>query len=192
MARSNALAVALAATLLVTACSSGSFSEADHEKCGAHASCADPMTSTASRSAVPEPGVTSYELGRLPAHLAEIRRQELATPTGGTAHIRWFAVSGDGPTLTTNFTTGQDIGLHALADKRALAADLTVQSQRAGISLPAPAEFAVNGQPAIAYSDLLGWRSLSWAIDRDAVMAVTGLHFFDARLQQIARGVRFT
>ena len=49
----------------------------------------------------------------------------------------------------------------------------------------------VNGQPGLAYSDLLGWRSLTWAVDRDAVMSVTGLNIDDTELQQIAEGARF-
>lgn len=135
--------------------------------------------------------ITGYDVGGLPAGLAETRRYEQTTPTGGTAQIRWYSVSDSGPTLTTNLTTGKDIGASALADTRARAADLITQSERDGISLPAPTEFAVHGQPAVAYSDLLGWRSLSWVVNRDTVMAITGLRFSDAQLQQIAEGVRF-
>ena len=76
-----------------------------------------------------------------------------------------------------------------LAEKRALAADLVTQSQQAGISLPPPTDTRVHDQPGIAYSDPLGWRSLFWVVDQDAVMSVTGLRFDDAQLQQIAEGV---
>ncbi len=135
-------------------------------------------------------GVSTYEPARLPASLVEIRRKELPTPTGGIAHIRWFSASGLAPTLTTNLTTGHGVGVRVLAEKRALAADLVTQSQQAGISLPPPTDTRVHDQPGIAYSDPLGWRSLFWVVDQDAVMSVTGLRFDDAQLQQIAEGVR--
>ena len=128
---------------------------------------------------------------QLPASLVEIRRKELPTPTGGIAHIRWFSAAGLAPTLTTNLTTGHGVGVRALAEKRALAADLVTQSQQAGISLPPPTDTRVHDQPGFAYSDPLGWRSLFWVVDQDAVMSVTGLRFDDAQLQQIAEGVRF-
>lgn len=154
-----------------------------------------PTTAPNSLSSAPtakaDSAISTYEPARLPASLVEIRRKELPTPTGGTAHIRWFSTSGPAPTLTTNLTTGHHVGLRALATKRALAADLLAQSHQAGISLPPPTDLPVHDQPGIAYSDPLGWRSLFWVVDEDAVMSVTGLRFDDAQLQQIAEGVRF-
>ena len=155
----------------------------------------EPTTATnppvSAPTAKADSGVSTYEPARLPAAFVEIRRKELSTPTGGTAHIRWYSASGPAPTLTTNLTTGRDVGLQALAEKRALAADLVAQSHQAGISLPPPTDIPIHDQPGIAYSDPLGWRSLFWVVDQDAVMSVTGLRFDDAQLQQIAEGVRF-
>ena len=151
------------------------------------------QTTTTASSARDTQGaaVSGYELDLLPPGFAEIRRQDTATPTGGTAHIRWFSTSDLAPTLTTNLTTGTDVGIHALADTRARAADLATQAQRSRASLLAPADVSINGQPGLAYSDPLGWRSLTWAVDRDAVMSVTGLNIDDTELQRIAEGARF-
>ncbi len=176
--------VVVVAAMLLAAC--GSTSRDDPTLSAKKPSGGIDSTTTS----VPGP-VTGYSFTTTPPGLKQIRSYSLATPTGGTAQIRWFSASGDAPTMTSNLTTGEGVGTTALAATKSRADEIQRESAQAGAPVTAPREVAIGGKQGIAYSDGLGWRSLGWVVDDNAVMAITALHVDDATIISIARGVTF-
>ena len=74
---------------------------------------------------------------------------------------------------------------------KALATEHVQSAKEAGTSIPDPKDVTVNGKAGLAYSDPLGWRSILWVVDDNAVMSVTGLRMDDQALMTFAEGIEF-
>lgn len=131
-----------------------------------------------------------YSVEFVPPGLTLVREYDTPEPDGATAYLRWFAPDGStSPVLTVNVMVGTDAKAR-LDQLPAYAAELADAAQRESVELPPFERTTVRGAEALAYSDPIGWRSLSWSPRGDILVAVNGLRFSTDELLQVAEQVQ--
>lgn len=153
---------------------------------------------TSSQAASPKAGAepaaslphqpTALAVQGIPNDQQLLQTKKLTGVHGEEVTIQWYGTPSFGPRYTTNLTVGADAAKDWLADQDKLAAQLSAAAQAAGREPEAVTHPTVQGVAAVAYTDMNGWSSVTWAPRSDIVLSVTGLKIPTDQIVALAQG----
>jgi hypothetical protein len=125
----------------------------------------------------------------IPGDQQLLRTKTLTGPNGESVTINWYGTPSYGPRYTTNLTVGPDAGSRWLSQQDSVAGQLTTTPDGSALEPSSVSHPTINGVRGIAYTDMIGWSSVSWSPRSDVVLSVTGFQIPAMDMVRIAQGV---
>jgi hypothetical protein len=145
--------------------------------------------SAASTSTQEAQAPTEMTAPGIPRDQQLLRTKTLTGPNGESVTIKWYGTASFGPRYTTNLTVGPDAGSRWVSQQDSVAGQLTTAAD-GSVRGPSPVLYpSINGVRGIAYTDMIGWSSVSWSPRPDVVLSVTGFQIPAEEMVRIAQGV---